>query len=82
MLKTFFTYEQQLNKLQHEKGLIIIPNPASNKRNYSNINRLVNSMKKSNCNIEQVYIYCTSCQYLRKCTSMGCYECIYIWTSI
>lgn len=46
MLKTFFTYEQQLNKLQHEKGLIIIPNPASNKRNYSNINRLVNSMKK------------------------------------
>ena len=41
MLKTFFTYEQQLNKLQHEKGLIIIPNPASNKRNYSNINRLV-----------------------------------------
>lgn len=23
MLKTFFTYEQQLNKLQHEKGLIV-----------------------------------------------------------
>ena len=47
MLKTFFTYEQQLNKLQHQKGLIIIANPASNKRNYSNINRLVNSMKKA-----------------------------------
>lgn len=46
MLKTFFTYEQQLNKLQHEKGLII-PNAALNKRNYSNINRLVNSMKKA-----------------------------------
>ena len=28
MLKTFFTYEQQLNKLQQEKGLII-PNTAS-----------------------------------------------------
>ena len=27
MLKTFFTYEQQLNKRQHEKGFII-PNPA------------------------------------------------------
>ncbi len=23
MLKTFFTYEQQLNKLQQEKGLIV-----------------------------------------------------------
>lgn len=44
--KTFFTYEQQLNKRQHEKGFII-PNPASNKRNYSNINRLVKSMKKA-----------------------------------
>ena len=56
MLKTFFTYEQQLNKLQHEKGLIIIPNPASNKRNYSNINRLVNSMKKA-ISISSRYTY-------------------------